>query len=107
MDEISQAAQRISIENLTERLQVPETGDQLQRLSETLNDMLSRLESSVRRITQFTADASHELRAPISLIRTTAEIAVMKRDRYARGITWKLSMTFSKSRNEHRRSWIV
>ena len=81
VDEISQAAQRISIENLTERLQVPDTGDQLQRLSETLNDMLSRLESSVRRITQFTADASHELRAPISLIRTTAEIAVMKRDR--------------------------
>ena len=81
VDELSQAAQRISIENLTERLQVPDTGDQLQRLSETLNDMLSRLESSVRRITQFTADASHELRAPISLIRTTAEIAVMKRDR--------------------------
>src|SRR5436309_11891486 len=83
VDELSQAAQRISIENLTERLQVPETGDQLQRLSETLNDMLSRLEASVRRITQFTADASHELRAPVSLIRTTAEVAVLKRDRPA------------------------
>jgi heavy metal sensor kinase len=83
VDEISQAAQRISIENLTERLQVPKTGDQLQRLSETLNEMLSRLEASVRRITQFTADASHELRAPVSLIRTTAEVAAMKRDRPA------------------------
>jgi heavy metal sensor kinase len=83
VDEISHAAQRISIENLTDRLQVPQTGDQLQRLSETLNEMLSRLEASVRRMTQFTADASHELRAPVSLIRTTAEVTALKRDRSA------------------------
>ncbi len=82
VDEISQTAQRISIENLADRLHVPKTGDQLQRLSETLNSMFSRLENSVRRIKQFTADASHELRAPISLIRTTAEVAV-QRDRPA------------------------
>jgi heavy metal sensor kinase len=83
VDNISRAAQRISIENLDERLNVPETGDQLQRLSETLNAMLSRLAMSVRRMKQFTADASHELRAPVSLIRTTAEVAVQKRDRSA------------------------
>jgi two-component system, OmpR family, heavy metal sensor histidine kinase CusS len=82
VDEISQTAQRISIENLADRLHVSKTGDQLQRLSETLNSMFSRLESSVRRIKEFTADASHELRAPISLIRTTAEVAV-QRDRPA------------------------
>jgi heavy metal sensor kinase len=76
VDEISQAAQRISVENLAHRLHVPQTGDQLQRLSETLNAMFSRLENSVLRIKQFTADASHELRTPISLIRATAEIAV-------------------------------
>ena len=83
VDGISRAAQRISIENLQERLVVPSTGDQLQRLSETLNEMLSRLELSVRRMKQFTADASHELRAPVSLIRTTAEVAVQRRDRPA------------------------
>lgn len=83
VDDISRAAQRISIENLADRLQVPKTGDQLQRLSETLNDMFSRLEASVQRIRQFTADASHELRAPVSLIRTTAEVSVLKRDRPA------------------------
>jgi len=83
VDDISQAAQRISIENLQERLAVPQTGDQLQRLSETLNAMLLRLASSVSRMKQFTADASHELRAPISLIRTTAEVAAQKRDRPA------------------------
>jgi heavy metal sensor kinase len=83
VDGISKAAQRISIENLDERLDVPQTGDQLQRLSETLNEMLARLASSVHRIKQFTADASHELRAPVSLIRTTAEVAVQRRDRPA------------------------
>jgi len=83
VDGISRAAQRISIENLDERLSVPQTGDQLQRLSETLNAMLARLAKSVRQMKQFTADASHELRAPVSLIRTTAEVAVQKRDRPA------------------------
>ena len=83
VDQISQAAQQISIENLDDRLAVPPTGDQLQRLSETLNAMLSRLASSVQRMKQFTADASHELRAPISLMRTTAEVAAQKRDRPA------------------------
>lgn len=83
VDEISRAAQRISIENLADRLPVSHTGDQLQRLSETLNAMFSRLEAAVRRITQFTADASHELRAPVSLIRTTAEVAVQRHDRAA------------------------
>jgi heavy metal sensor kinase len=83
VEEISRAAQRISIENLADRLPVTETGDQLQRLSETLNAMFSRLEASVRRITEFTADASHELRAPVSLIRTTAEVAIHRKDRTA------------------------
>lgn len=83
VDEISLAAQRISIENLADRLPITETGDQLQRLSETLNAMFSRLETSVRRMTQFTADASHELRAPVALIRTTAEVAIQRKDRTA------------------------
>jgi signal transduction histidine kinase len=83
VDDISHAAQRISIENLSDRLPVKPTGDQLQRLSETLNAMFSRLESSVRRVKQFTADASHELRAPVSLIRTTAEVALQRGDRPA------------------------
>jgi heavy metal sensor kinase len=83
VDAISRAAQRIGIANLAERLPVTQTGDQLQRLSETLNAMFARLEDAVCRIRQFTADASHELRAPISLIRTTAEVAIQKRDRSA------------------------
>jgi heavy metal sensor kinase len=75
VDEIVAAARSIGIENLSARLVVPETGDELQRLSETWNSMLERLEKSVKRLTRFTADASHELRTPLAVIRTTAEIA--------------------------------
>lgn len=74
--QITATARSISIQNLSDRLSVPQTGDELQRLSETLNEMLGRLNDSIRRITQFTADASHELRAPIALIRTTAELTL-------------------------------
>jgi heavy metal sensor kinase len=76
VDQIAATADSISIQNLSARLQEPGTGDELQRLSETLNRMLTRLNDSVQRMSQFTADASHELRAPVSLIRTTAELAV-------------------------------
>src|SRR5665811_1986964 len=76
VDQITTAAKSISISNLSDRLAVPKTSDELQRLSETLNRMLARLDTSVQRMSQLTADASHELRAPVSLIRTTAELAV-------------------------------
>ena len=79
VDEISATARSISIHNLSERLVVPETGDELQRLSETLNEMLKRLNDSILRMTQFTADASHELRAPVAMIRTTAELTLGRR----------------------------
>jgi heavy metal sensor kinase len=76
VDKITAAAQAISIRNLSERLPVANTGDELQRLAETCNAMLDRLESSLRRIEQFTADASHELRGPLSFTRTVAEVAL-------------------------------
>ncbi|MGC4054218.1 MAG: HAMP domain-containing protein [Paludibaculum sp.] len=66
VDQITEAAESIEIGSLVDRLEVPNTSDELQRLSETLNRMLARLNSSVERISQFTADASHELRAPVS-----------------------------------------
>ena len=82
VDEITRAAQTIGIENLSRRLEVPAAGDELQRLSETWNSMLERLEAAVKRLSQFTADASHELRTPIALIRATAELT-LRRERSA------------------------
>jgi heavy metal sensor kinase len=78
VDQIIDAARSIGEQSLARRLPVPETRDELQRLSETLNQMLSRIESAFRRVTEFTADASHELRTPVALIRTTAEVALRK-----------------------------
>jgi len=76
VDQITQAAQDINSNNLAKRLDVPQSGDELQRLSQTLNSMLERLEASFKRITQFTADASHELRTPLALMRTTTEVSL-------------------------------
>jgi len=76
VDRITATARSISIRNLSERLPVANTGDELQRLAETCNAMLARLESAVNQIKQFTADASHELRGPLSFTRTVAEVAL-------------------------------
>src|SRR5712691_2211033 len=85
VDQITNTARSISAHNLSQRLAVPETGDELQRLSETLNDMMTRLDTAFKRldaaykkIVRFTADASHELRTPVALIRTTTEVALQK-----------------------------
>jgi heavy metal sensor kinase len=78
VDEITQAARDIGAQDLGRRLVVHKTGDELERLADTLNGMLSRLETAFQRITKFTADASHELRTPVSVMRTSAEIALRK-----------------------------
>jgi heavy metal sensor kinase len=79
VDRVTAATRTISVSNLSERLSVPQTHDELQRLSETYNAMLARLESAVAEIKRFTGDASHELRNPISFVRTTAEVALRNR----------------------------
>jgi heavy metal sensor kinase len=79
VEEIRQQAEAIDPADLTARLQVPPTDDELARLTQTLNAMLSRIESGFRSIEQFTADASHELRAPLALIITAGEVSLRKR----------------------------
>jgi heavy metal sensor kinase len=76
--EIARAAQSISEHELSKRLPILQTGDELQSLSETLNEMFGRLESAFTRVTQFTADASHELRTPVALMRARTEVALRK-----------------------------
>ena len=78
VDALVRTARAVSGTSLDSRLQRLNTGDELQRLSDTLNDMLDRIEAAFLRISQFTADASHELRTPVSLIRTEAELALRR-----------------------------
>jgi heavy metal sensor kinase len=73
---LTESARSITIGNLAARLPVSPSGDELAQLAETCNAMLSRLDEAVNRITQFTADASHELRSPMALIRATCEYAL-------------------------------
>ena len=76
VDWIIRDARSINSRSLSERLSVPKSHDELRRLTETLNSMLDRIENSMRQIRQFTADASHELRSPITLIRAAAEYSL-------------------------------
>lgn len=78
VNRIIEGAERVGVRNLSERLEVPKAKDELKRLTETLNAMLDRIEASVKRITQFTADASHDLRTPLALIRANAELALRR-----------------------------
>jgi heavy metal sensor kinase len=78
VDALARNARTITGHNLSRRLEPLHTGDELQRLSDTLNEMLARIESAFLRITEFTADASHELRTPIALIHTEAELALRR-----------------------------
>lgn len=78
VSEIARAARSIGGSDLSRRVAVPGTGDELQSLAETINGMLSRIENVFRQISQFTANASHELRTPLAVIRARAEVALLR-----------------------------
>lgn len=60
--------------DLSRRVPVPATGDEIASLAGTMNGMLDRIERAVSRLQQFTADASHELRSPLTRIRSEIEV---------------------------------
>lgn len=78
IDALTGAAASMDVGHLDRRLDVPKTDDELQRLATTFNSMLDRLQAGVSEIASFTSEASHELRTPVSLIRTTAELALRR-----------------------------
>lgn len=83
VDAMTREAHALSVDNLGARLRVPDTRDELARLADSWNGVLARLQSAVERVMRFTADASHELRTPVALIRTTAELS-LRQQRSAR-----------------------
>ena len=69
VDQLSQTAEQMSLQNLTWRIPVSRSGDALERLSISLNNMLGRLRDSLQTSRRFLADASHELRTPLTVIK--------------------------------------
>jgi len=75
---IAAKAQSITSQNLSERLSPRGTDDEMDDLIRTINEMISRLEGSFKRMAEFTADASHELKTPICAMRGEAEVLLLK-----------------------------
>jgi heavy metal sensor kinase len=75
---IASKARSITSENLSERLHPRGTGDELDDLIQTTNEMIARLESSFKRMAEFTADVSHELKTPVCAMKGEAEVLLSK-----------------------------
>lgn len=78
VDDITKSAEEITAHNLSQRLPMPPTSDEIARLTATLNRMIERLEKSFNQVRQFTADASHELRTPLAILMGEIEIALRR-----------------------------
>jgi len=73
VDEITRRAEGITSTNLSQRLPVIRSGDELERLSVSLNRMIERLDDAFQHINRFSADASHELRTPLTILQLELE----------------------------------
>jgi signal transduction histidine kinase len=73
VEEIRQAAKRITAQRLDQRLPVPPTNDEIAGLIEVLNATLERLQRSFEQSVRFSADASHHLKTPIAVLRAAIE----------------------------------
>jgi heavy metal sensor kinase len=78
VDNITQTARIITSQNLNQRITPPKVKDEISRLIDTFNEMISRLDQSFRQIKQFSSDASHELKTPLTILKGEIEVLLRK-----------------------------
>lgn len=78
VDHITQTARLITSQNLNQRINPPRVKDEISRLIETFNEMISRLDKSFHHMKQFSSDASHELKTPLTILKGEVEVALRK-----------------------------
>ncbi|MBO0722931.1 MAG: heavy metal sensor histidine kinase, partial [Blastocatellia bacterium] len=76
VEQIAATAQLITAQNLKQRIKLSQADDELERLADSFNQMITRLETSFNQVRQFTADASHELRTPLTILNGEAQLAL-------------------------------
>jgi heavy metal sensor kinase len=76
VDKMTRTARRIGAQDLSQRIGLPTSHDEVGRLAETFDDMLERLDQAFQRQRQFSADASHELRTPLAIITSQIDVAL-------------------------------
>jgi len=79
IDHMTRSANKISAEHLNQRLVVSGSEDELDRLAGTINDMLDRIDGTLQEMRRFSADASHELQTPLTILKGEIEVALLKR----------------------------
>ncbi|MEW6096411.1 MAG: ATP-binding protein [bacterium] len=78
VEEVAEAASNITYEDLSSRVMVKHPDEEMKSLIESFNEMISRLESSFRYITEFSSHVAHELKTPLAIIRGESEVALRK-----------------------------
>jgi len=78
VDNITQTARMITSQNLNQRIAPLKVKDEISRLIETFNEMISRLDQSFRQVKQFSSDASHELKTPLTILKGEVEVTLRK-----------------------------
>jgi heavy metal sensor kinase len=76
VDRIVEAANRITVSDLQQRVEVVNSNDEFGRLAQTINSLIDRLQKAIEEMRRFTADAAHELRTPLAVLRSGIEVTL-------------------------------